>query len=314
MRGRVISLGAAFQILAAVRVAQANPSPGSMTVSSLSLTPLVIVLLTALGGGYAVRRRLLDAGPGGFANRLRLPRGPGVGGAFLLVALGINTLWAALLVAAPVFAILGFFRGVEMTSWGMRVLRGGDLPGHLDGAKPWRLIPMGVLLIASTFFLTAATYGFSRYHGGPSEGERTVRERDLVDRTADFMAAMRLEGERTGVARLPPLVPGSEGISRRWSFASSPDGRRFTILVPPEASAGWGAGLGRFPTFPFNYLVSQGAFRADESGRIRMVLSHHGDAVCPEDAPVVRQVSEEEIRRAVERRREDERRSQEKER
>jgi len=60
----------------------------------------------------------------------------------------------------------------------------------------------------------------------------------------------------------------------------------------------------RMPFFPFNYLTSQPTYRADETGRIRMVRVHWTDQRCPPDAPVVLQISEAEITEMYERIRE----------
>jgi len=57
----------------------------------------------------------------------------------------------------------------------------------------------------------------------------------------------------------------------------------------------------RFPFFPYNHLTSQPTYRADETGKIRMISVHHQDAVCPPDAPVVMQVTEQDIQEMLKR-------------
>jgi hypothetical protein len=46
----------------------------------------------------------------------------------------------------------------------------------------------------------------------------------------------------------------------------------------------------RFPFFPYNYLLSQPSYRADETGQIRMIYVHNENKLCPENAPVVMNV------------------------
>jgi hypothetical protein len=315
--GRVI-LGTAAILVSHPETVAANQGPGPLSGLFLLSIPPTIVVLTAAGGGYAIRRRLAEGR--GFGARVwfrGMGTAVGVVGAFLLLVFwnaaddllwqlaGNRLSWSVRetlrWIPVPVFGAAGFLRGVTLLVWGMKTRAGGRLPAHLVGARPGRLLAAGALLVAGTLFLAAGMVALS-----PDDSIPMQRSRFFVrEATAELMAAMRREGERTGITRLPPDEPGSDRPDlllpereERWPgrsrFEASTDRKHFTILLPPAASAGR-----PYPFFPYNYIGSHPAYRADESGRIRAIRSHHAEAVCPPDAPVVMQVSEEDVQRAM---------------
>ena len=69
----------------------------------------------------------------------------------------------------------------------------------------------------------------------------------------------------------------------------------YPIVRFPEEQTVYMLPMGKMPFFPFNYLTSQPSYRADETGRIRMLRVHRRNHLCPEDAPVVMRVETEDI-------------------
>jgi hypothetical protein len=65
-----------------------------------------------------------------------------------------------------------------------------------------------------------------------------------------------------------------------------PDHSGFHIYVLPLA----------FPPFPYNYLVDQRSYYADQTGAIRMVYVNHTGEKCPKNAPILFYVTTPDIR------------------
>jgi len=263
--------------------AYANQPPGPQVLLAEVLILPVMVLLSLAGGVYAVRERISGERPPKRGVLLIL-------GAVLaiLVSAAHEGLSA---VAALVFGIIALKRSGEMLSLGIGACRKKQRDTVPTGANPLRLIPAGVLLVLITLFLMGMSVAFVGYWPGIDQSRR---ERALVEYLAFETARMRLDhgGEATS------FPSGGSDIVDEF-FDPSRDvvvvtrdegGEGFVVYVPP----------GRFPFFPYNYLTSQPSYRGDESGEIRMIRVHNPDHLCPEDAPVVLKVMEEDIERAME--------------
>ncbi|HEX7550655.1 MAG TPA: hypothetical protein VF579_08785, partial [Candidatus Methylomirabilis sp.] len=120
-----------------------------------------------------------------------------------------------------------------------------------------------------------------------------ARQKAFRQFVAYQIAIGRREQARTGQVRYSPTEAGRSPetscpiplpAGARVEYA--PDGSGFTLLMFPKTP---------FPFFPYNYLTSQPSYRAGGTGQIRMIEVHGRNTVCPPDAPVVAQVSQEEI-------------------
>ena len=139
-------------VLATATHAFANNAPGPLAVVSLFSLIILIVALTAAGGGYAVVKRLHDARYPSKSKRAIMNILEFIAGVVLFFAGVMST----------VFGVLGFSlyaigRGVKMIKWSAEAEREGARPAHLQGANPKRLKLAGIMLIV----LTVIVFGYS---------------------------------------------------------------------------------------------------------------------------------------------------------
>jgi len=86
-------------------------------------------------------------------------------------------------------------------------------------------------------------------------------------------------------------IPPGHGVNlveyfQSLQFELSEDRKHFVAYLTPTH---------KFPGLPFGALASFPAYRVDESGKIRMIRVKQSGARCPEHAPVVAKISEQEI-------------------
>jgi len=271
---------AGLLVLLLARTAEANQPPGPhLLLAEVALLPLLL-LLSGVGGAYAVLRAL----PGRRRGRSLLRW---AGAVLVILVSGANE-GIALLVAVG-FGALGFVRGIRMVGWGLGARATCARPPHLLAAHPGRLIPAGILLAGMTAALVGMAVAFTGYWPG-SDAPRMQALRNFL---AYELAVARRDQIRTGQVKLRQLATATRGacpirLPADAQVESAPDGTMFTVLLRARTA---------FPMFPYNYLTTQPSYRADSSGQIRMAAVHDRKTACPPDAPVVARVSEEEIAR-----------------
>jgi len=143
----MFALGPVF-LAPAPAFANNPPAGGSMLAEVLMF--LVLVALTAAGGGYAVLKKK------NFGKR-----GIGwVGSIFLaIVAIFFSAAQEGMmLMVVLILAIWGILRGAELITWGVKSRPGKQRPEYLAEAKYWRLITAGAALIVLTAALAVAAY------------------------------------------------------------------------------------------------------------------------------------------------------------
>jgi len=265
-------------LLAGAQPALANQPPGPFVLlSAVSILPWMM-LLTLAGGGYAVLRRI------GRRRRFRWLV------AVVVLFFSFSHEGLAALVAL-VFGVVAVWRGLRMIGWGVEAKRQPERTEHLVDASPWRLLAAGTVLIVLTVVLAAQAMAFVGYWPVP----QNQVEEAVTHFVAYQIAYQRARGRFHEVTGEEELAELSRVWSLRYGNARveyAPDGKAFELLLPPSVTLDSG-----FPFFPFNYLVSHPSYRADESGKIRMVYTHH-EELCRPDAPVVRIVTEAEIQAA----------------
>ena len=276
--------------LMAVQPAMANQTPGPYVLLSELLILPAMVILTLMGGGYLIMNRLRPK-----KSRVRK----------LLFIIGMVVVFlvsgmheAVGVVIAFIFGIIALRRGFRMISWGREARPVINAPGHLTEANPWRLIPAGGLLIASTIFLIGMAIAFFGYF---PEIALENKETGLKKFVAHQLAYARLAKSEKGEIRYHKITNNDPEYKSFFSgspffydrptvhFNYSADEKYFTVYVLPA----------KFPLFPYNYLTSRPSYRADETGQIRMIRVHEQNVLCPPDAPVVLKVEEEDIKKAM---------------
>jgi hypothetical protein len=269
-------------VLLAAGPAAANQPPGpQLIVAEILLLPLMI-LLSAVGGAYAILHALQPK---------RKMRSVLTAAAAVLAVLFSATSGGIAVVIAGIFAALVLQRGVQMVWWGFRARSREARPAHLAQADPRRLLPAGAALLVLTTLLMGMVLAFAAYWP-VGEGARQKSFREFV---AHQIAIGRREQAKTGRVRFPPIAAEKSQLTScpirlpagaRVEYA--PDGTGFTVLMLPKTA---------FPFFPYNYLTSQPSYRADGTGEIRMIEVHDRTTACPPDAPVIARIGEAEIER-----------------
>ncbi|MGD8381486.1 MAG: hypothetical protein PVJ11_05015 [Syntrophobacterales bacterium] len=287
MKAKKVLFITLFISLLSASPAVANNPPGPhIMLAEISILPIMIFLSLA-GGAYAVLARL--AGKQSYSVKFFAVAGAVLAIFFSGMSEGLGAL------VALIFMCIAVFRGFCMLNWGFVSLRSTKKPEHLVNAKPYRLIPSGVLLVCVSFFLGGMGAAFVAYWPNYVK-EDSSKVETLRQLAAYHLAYAEVEQTVSGQMRFPNLnedyrVFGSySGDRSKFRSDYSEDGKHFTIYMLP-----WH----RFPFFPYNYLTSQPSYRADETGQIRMAHVHKGDQICPADAPVVMKVGNEDIQKEL---------------
>lgn len=263
--------------------ALANVPPGFGPASLLLILWLIIIFLTAIGGGYVIRKKILaEKGKkqiiGGITYTI-------IAAIFLLLSMATvgNLFWVALVTGG-----LALFRAVKMNSWSRSARNPDGRPPYLEGIKPFRLALASWLLIAATIILVPAAIALgvqsSAYYISVSRGSNIVKI--LRQYTAEEIRIRKDSriGTRTRKEELLALHERYRDSFRSMDysrhkciFTGSLEGRKFTIfLVPTNVS----------------FFTPAISFRADESGKIRAVKVYSPGLSCPQDAKVIDDVRE----------------------
>jgi len=261
--------------------ALANVSPGIGAVSLLFMLWLSILLFTAIGGGYVIRKKMLA----------EKGKKQSLQGIAYTIIVTVSLLLAGATVGYLMFAALfaggmALERAVRMILWSRSSRNPEGRPSYLEGLNPsrlvlasWLLITSAVILVPVSITLALQTGDFYHYAYKGSEKVKTLRawttEEMRIRNSPDVFNQEKIRNEL---------------LSLRESYQSSSlytcilpgysaEGKKFTILmVPNQASFLWPA-------------IS---FRADETGKIRAAKVYKPGAVCPDDAKIITEVRESE--------------------
>lgn len=260
-----------------------------MEVAEIAILP-IMMMLTYAGGGYAILSRMRR---GVFLRKMAIPAWFTMMWVSLTIFSKVDD--GIVLFLTVIFGVFAFMRGVKMISWGVSGPEKLLVSANECNAK--RLIPAGVLLVLSTFFLmgmAGAFYGRAVVENSDQSGE--VKEQRLVEYSAYQMAVSKLEAPAGKKLLLRKELPFPAGGRPQGAFAGykietlfESDGETFTIYATPES----------FPVFPYSLLAKKPAYRADQTGSIRKRIVMK-PATCPPDAPEIRRVSQADITAANE--------------
>lgn len=278
--------------------AWANQPPGpQMFLAEVLILPLMM-LFTALGGGYAVMQ----------ARGVKRRRYYMVLAMLAILLSGIHEGYGAMLMI--VFGIVALGRAGRLIVWGIGALRPPEKRrAHLAQAVPLRLILAGLLTVVTAVGLAGLRFAFLSWW--PSE---SYVEQDLKRLVAyqlahskqhkDASGNPQYEGLNAGALKRAENFPGEpilafeelrlpflhrETTGKRRYFATefrlAPGAKSFQVWVWPQ----------RMTFFPYNYVVTLPSFYADETGQIRMIRVHWAGQKCSPDAPVYYRVRPEDL-------------------
>jgi len=244
----------------------ANQPPGpNLMLSEVLILPAMIIL-TLIGGGYAVLSRL----KGKKRPLLKIIA------AILAIIFSAMQEGLAFLVVV-IFAVIALERSLKMLYWGIKSIGSNQKPEHLTEAKPSRLISAGAILFLVTIFLAGMAVAFVTYW--PEIGQER-RETNLKKFLTYQLAYAQIQKSKTGNITFDETV-NYDDLNIEYGV----EDKSFTVYMLPV----------EFPFFPYSYLTSQPSYRADETGQVRMIYVHKKEILCPPDAPVVWKISDQEI-------------------
>jgi len=238
--------------------AWANQPPGpQMLLSEILILPLMM-LLTALGGGYAVMR----------AANIKRRRWLIAVVVVAILLTGINEgLSAMLMLVLGPYVIV---RGVRLALWGARARRPPDQhPAYLANASGGRLLTAGLLTCLTAVALVGLNFAFVGWWPGEYYLEQRIKQVVALE-----LVNANKQQAGDAVYQLPELRMA--GTVYDQEFKLGPGGKSFQARVWPK----------RMPFFPYNYLVTLPSFYADQTGQLRMIRVHKPGQRCPPNAPV----------------------------
>lgn len=261
--------------------ALANVPPGFGPVSLLLILWLIIIFLTAIGGGYVIRKKILaEKGKKQYIGSITYTI---IAALFLLISASTVGMlfWVALGTGG-----LALFRAVKMNSWSRSARKPDGRPTYLEGANPSRLALASLLLIASTVILVPATISL-----GVQSSAYTItvnRSHKIVKILRQYAAEeIRIRKDSTVRTRKKELrelhdrflgsIP--ERYSHEYIIDEQLTGQKFTIFMVPKYA-------------DFIWPGPAISFRADESGKIRAVKVYSPGTRCPQDAKVIADIRE----------------------
>jgi len=258
-----------------------QPPRPEVSLGEVAILPLMM-LFTMLGGGYAVMRAL---------NQLQ-GRIKWILAAILAILFSFTQEGLAGLLTW-VFVGIAIWRGIRMIVWGVGATKPPEQrAAHLAQAVPWRLIPAGTLICVMAVLIAGLPVAFVGYW--PLSN---FVEKDLKSLVAYELVKGKELQDAGGNPRYedPKRNPPGAGYPRLefQDFFFHPrsfydvdlkigaDRRSFEIWAWPK----------RLPFFPYNYLISEPSFYANDSGQVRMIRVRESGVRCPPDAPVYYRVT-----------------------
>ena len=218
------------------------------------------------------------------------------------VTLGVLAfLWSfthegAVLVVTTILSGVAIVRSLKMFFWGAQ-RQSKDWPDYLQDAVPWRLFIAGTVLIVSAIFFCGIPFAFHSMTIGHGPGKIQKEHRlERFNKVVTYQIAYgQLAEQESGLIRFHN-PSGQEPYPQRVQDEYSADkffrlqleidqvNKKFSAYLPPS-----------LPFFPYNYLTSFPAYRGDETGAIQMIRVQDKLSKFPENAPIVRRISANEI-------------------
>ncbi len=268
------------------QTAYANDPPGSLgEVLFTYMIPVAIIIMTLLGGGYAILKRLAakerpaDLVVTIIKNLVKF--------LFWLIAIFYSLAFANIaLLLCIIFSIYALYRSYRLIRWGLTARRTEEKPDYLTEAKAARLIYAGTALIMITVVLFFLAYMFA-FHGlkyGRS-GRALEQEETVLRKLAsiEMQKLSYLENERLFQKELDSLSDQTESelgnipnAKRRYILEHKADRKGFTIFLLPADNS-----------MIFTYPSYRADYTAKGNVEIRRVWVRNRDERCPKDAKEV---------------------------
>ena len=255
--------------------AAANQPPGpQMILGEIAILP-VMMLLTSLGGGYAVMRE-----------RKLGPRHRG----WMALAAVLTVFFSGMhegfgLLVLLLFGILAAGRGARLLRWSFD---SGPRPPEATAA---RLRGAGMSLLLIGVFTVGIGPAFMGWWPADSYVENDLKR---------MVALQMVQARKAPPSREGPQYQPLVLDERLWTL----DEHRFPFLGPLVRHYGMEFRLhpgGRsyqfwawprnMPVFPYNFLTSLPSFYTDQTGQLRRIRVHWDEVRCPPDAPVYYRVT-----------------------
>ncbi len=257
-----------------------NPPGPQMMFSLISILPFM-ALLTFVGGGYALMRRL------------EIKKRVVAKTAGIVLAFGFGAVsGGCTLVVALIFAGMAIARGINLIRWGA-MARGADPVGPFRDVRPARMITAGAVLIPIVFAASATIFAFVgawdfgieyRY-----EGMRKYVAYRLALRTPPSAQRSKLEADATKNFEYYGLNMNGfrDPKTKKFFRIEERNANHFSVYLRPTVL--------KFPFWPYDRWFSAPTYRADDTGDIRMAYVHSSQW-CPPGAPIVDRVGPRDVK------------------
>ena len=263
-----------------------NPPAPQMALAMVSMLPSMAIL-TALGGGYAVLRRMNERLGEDASGRMEfVAKAIGV---IVVIVLGGSSEGATTL-AFLVFLVAAIVRATHMLQWAWRA-KNADPDAPQYGVNRVRMTTFAILIIVvGGFFLSvmvafAAAWDLGNEYRYPAMRKYVAYRLALRTPPSPQRAALEKEAEKN----LEYYRDSMSGIHER-KVRIDENGQHFAVYLLPN--------VGRFPFRPYDRTFSAPTYRADDTGAIRMKYAQSFEW-CPPNAPIVDRVTADDVRQVL---------------
>jgi hypothetical protein len=268
--------------------AHANTTPGSLgEVMFAYMIPVAIIIMTILGGGYAILNRLKVAKGKPTSKVITVLKNVVKIAFWVFVILYSMAIMYAGLLMGMIFSIYAIYRSYMLIRWGMVARRSDEKPDYLTDAKPARLIYAGSALIMITVVLSALALMFAVHGQATSDNYGSTKKleeiilKKLV--SVETKKLTYLENKKAFQKELATLSVQTEAemgklndAKRRYIVEYQSDQSGFTAFLLPEK----GSIIFTYPSYRADYT-------ADGKGKIRRIWVRKLEERCPENADVI---------------------------
>ena len=279
--------------------AMANEPPSAQSALAMIMILPLMAFFSLIGGAYPIMARYRKA------------IGCLTFGAAIIAIFFALAFEPIAFIVTIIFGIYAIIRGFQMLLWGFVTLFSKGKPKDLNliGAKPWRLIPAGCFILLVTVSLCGMMVAYHKDLRSPYWWLRKEKREEVLKEFIGYqLAHARIQKSRGELSLFDKIPKNDPKYLEFFDISSSAiessskiftlnvdteydkEGKHFTIYMLPEPDTFW--------PFPFSYIFPKPSFRADDTGKIRMVHVSKVDHRCPADAPVVDKIGEKDIQRA----------------
>lgn len=269
------------------RPAYANNPPGTFgEVLFAYLIPVFVIVLTTLGGGHMIIRRMKAAKPSSDSRIVMFFKTAAKTLFWLFIIVWSLAFAGMSIILCAVFGIYGLYRSYQLIRWGLAARRTIGRPDYLQDARPFRLISSGcvlavIIVVLSASALTFAEHGLAYGPGGYALRLETSHLKNMVSLERQKMqhAGDGRQNQKELDALAGRIASHKEQISdgrRRYVVEHDKGGGAFTIYLLPAKES-----------MIFTYPSYRADIDAEGKVTMRRAWVSGRETRCPKDADII---------------------------